>query len=92
MIPIFHILCGEVEFTSHGTWSSRPQAGGPPLFFHCLFYHNRGWADSDSKCNRRSQNRLKPLAADDVEQRQRRAFGLFGSALQLRDIAVVRLR
>ena len=35
----------------------------------------------------RLQNRLKPLAADDVEQGEGRAFGLLGAALQLRDVA-----
>ena len=33
------------------------------------------------------QNRLKPFASNDVEQGERWAFGLFGAALQLRDIA-----
>src|SRR5665213_2457760 len=33
------------------------------------------------------ENNLKTLAANDVEQGERRAFGLLGSALQLRDVA-----
>jgi hypothetical protein len=32
------------------------------------------------------ENRFKPLVPDDIEQSQRRTFGLFGPALQLRDI------
>jgi hypothetical protein len=32
------------------------------------------------------ENRFKPLVPDDIEQGQRRTFGLFGPALQLRDI------
>ena len=35
----------------------------------------------------RLQNRLKPLAANDIEQSEGWAFGLLGSALQLRNVA-----